>query len=111
ADMLCYVTPAEHLRLPNLEDVREGIVATKIAAHAGDIAKLPKERSRDDEMSKARQEIDWEKMFKLAIDGEKAKKMFNERRPDDLNSCSMCGKMCAMNTMNQILKGEDVSLA
>lgn len=80
ADMLCYVTPAEHLRLPNLEDVREGIVATKIAAHAGDIAKLPKERSRDDEMSKARQEIDWEKMFKLAIDGEKAKKMFNERR-------------------------------
>lgn len=74
ADMLCYVTPAEHLRLPNLEDVREGIVATKIAAHAGDIAKLPKERARDDEMSKARQEIDWEKMFKLAIDGEKAKK-------------------------------------
>ncbi|ECC3045257.1 TPA: phosphomethylpyrimidine synthase ThiC [Campylobacter jejuni] len=111
ADMLCYVTPAEHLRLPNLEDVGEGIVATKIAAHAGDIAKLPKERARDDEMSKARQEIDWEKMFKLAIDGEKAKKMFNERRPDDLNSCSMCGKMCAMNTMNQILKGEDVSLA
>ncbi|AJC94304.1 thiamine biosynthesis protein [Campylobacter volucris] len=110
ADMLCYVTPAEHLRLPNLEDVRDGIVATKIAAHAGDIAKLPKERKIDDEMSKARQEIDWEKMFKLAIDGEKAKKMFNERKPDELNSCSMCGKMCAMNTMNQILKGEDVSL-
>lgn len=110
ADILCYVTPAEHLRLPNLEDVRDGIVATKIAAHAGDIAKLPKERKIDDEMSKARQDIDWEKMFKLAIDGEKAKKMFNERKPDELNSCSMCGKMCAMNTMNQILKGEDVSL-
>ncbi|MBF7049727.1 phosphomethylpyrimidine synthase ThiC [Campylobacter volucris] len=110
ADILCYVTPAEHLRLPNLEDVRDGIVATKIAAHAGDIAKLPKERKIDDEMSKARQEIDWEKMFKLAIDGEKAKKMFNERKPDELNSCSMCGKMCAMNTMNKILKGEDVSL-
>ncbi|EHJ7677737.1 phosphomethylpyrimidine synthase ThiC [Campylobacter lari] len=110
ADMLCYVTPAEHLRLPNLEDVRDGIVATKIAAHAGDIAKLPKERKIDDEMSKARQDIDWEKMFKLAIDGEKAKKMFNERKPEELNSCSMCGKMCAMNTMNQILKGEDVSL-
>ncbi|EAI3912091.1 phosphomethylpyrimidine synthase ThiC [Campylobacter lari] len=110
ADMLCYVTPAEHLRLPNLEDVRDGIVATKIAAHAGDIAKLPKERKIDDEMSKARQEINWEKMFKLAIDGEKAKKMFNERKPEELNSCSMCGKMCAMNTMNQILKGEDVSL-
>ncbi|MBF7045117.1 phosphomethylpyrimidine synthase ThiC [Campylobacter volucris] len=110
ADILCYVTPAEHLRLPNLEDVRDGIVATKIAAHAGDIAKLPKERKIDDEMSKARQDIDWGKMFKLAIDGEKAKKMFNERKPDELNSCSMCGKMCAMNTMNQILKGEDVSL-
>ncbi|AJC92801.1 HMP-P synthase [Campylobacter subantarcticus LMG 24377] len=110
ADILCYVTPAEHLRLPNLEDVRDGIVATKIAAHAGDIAKLPKERKIDDVMSKARQDIDWEKMFKLAIDGEKAKRMFNERRPEELNSCSMCGKMCAMNTMNQILKGEDVSL-
>ncbi|WP_257933157.1 HMP-P synthase [Campylobacter lari] len=110
ADILCYVTPAEHLRLPNLEDVRDGIVATKIAAHAGDIAKLPKERKIDDEMSKARQDIDWEKMFKLAIDGEKAKKMFNERKPEEFNSCSMCGKMCAMNTMNKILKGEDVSL-
>ncbi|MCV3450394.1 phosphomethylpyrimidine synthase ThiC [Campylobacter lari] len=110
ADILCYVTPAEHLRLPNLEDVRDGIVATKIAAHAGDIAKLPKERKIDDVMSKARQDIDWEKMFKLAIDGEKAKKMFNERKPEELNSCSMCGKMCAMNTINKILKGEDVSL-
>ncbi|EDP6879402.1 phosphomethylpyrimidine synthase ThiC [Campylobacter lari] len=110
ADILCYVTPAEHLRLPNLEDVRDGIVATKIAAHAGDIAKLPKERKIDDEMSKARQDIDWEKMFKLTIDGEKAKKMFNERKPEELNSCSMCGKMCAMSTMNKILKGEDVSL-
>ncbi|MCV3418029.1 phosphomethylpyrimidine synthase ThiC [Campylobacter lari] len=110
ADILCYVTPAEHLRLPNLEDVRDGIVATKIAAHAGDIAKLPKERKIDDAMSKARQDIDWEKMFKLSIDGEKAKKMFNERKPEELNSCSMCGKMCAMNTMNKILKGEDVSL-
>ncbi|MBT0824467.1 phosphomethylpyrimidine synthase ThiC [Campylobacter lari] len=110
ADILCYVTPAEHLRLPNLEDVRDGIVATKIAAHAGDIAKLPKERKIDDAMSKARQDIDWEKMFKLVIDGEKAKKMFNERKPEELNSCSMCGKMCAMNTMNKILKGEDISL-
>lgn len=110
ADILCYVTPAEHLRLPNLADVRDGIVATKIAAHAGDIAKLPKERKIDDEMSKARQDIDWERMFKLAIDGEKAKQMFNERRPDDLNSCSMCGKMCAMNTMNLIMQEKDVNL-
>lgn len=110
ADILCYVTPAEHLRLPNLADVKDGIVATKIAAHAGDLAKLPKERKIDDEMSKARQEINWQKMFALAIDGEKAKQMFNERKPEELNSCSMCGKMCAMNTMNQILKGDEVSL-
>lgn len=81
ADILCYVTPAEHLRLPNLNDVRDGIVATKIAAHAGDLAKLPKERKRDDEMSKARQDIDWEKMFKLAIDGEKAKKCLTKDAP------------------------------
>lgn len=110
ADMLCYVTPAEHLRLPNLNDVRDGIVATKIAAHAGDIAKLPKEREIDDKMSKARQEINWGKMFGYAIDGKKARAMFNERKPEELNSCSMCGKMCAMNTMNTILKGEEVSL-
>lgn len=110
ADILCYVTPAEHLRLPNLADVKDGIVATKIAAHAGDLAKLLKERKIDDEMSKARQEINWQKMFALAIDGEKAKQMFNERKPEELNSCSMCGKMCAMNTMNQILKGDEVSL-
>ncbi|WP_276883054.1 phosphomethylpyrimidine synthase ThiC [Campylobacter cuniculorum] len=110
ADILCYVTPAEHLRLPNLDDVRAGIVATKIAAHAGDLAKLPKSREIDDKMSQARQDIDWEKMFAYAIDGEKAKKMFNERKPEELNSCSMCGKMCAMNTMNQILKGDEVSL-
>ena len=110
ADILCYVTPAEHLRLPNLDDVRAGIVATKIAAHAGDIAKLPKERARDDAMSRARQAVDWESMFKLAIDGQRAKQMFNERRPDDLNTCSMCGKMCAMNTMNKIIKDGEVSL-
>lgn len=110
ADMLCYVTPAEHLRLPNLNDVRDGIVATKIAAHAGDIAKLPKEREIDDKMSEARQEINWGKMFGYAIDGKKARAMFNERKPEELNSCSMCGKMCAMNTMNTILKGEEVSL-
>lgn len=109
ADILCYVTPAEHLRLPNLADVRDGIVATKIAAHAGDLVKLPKERKIDNAMSRARQDIDWQKMFALAIDGEKAKAMFNERKPEDLNSCSMCGKMCAMNTINQILKGAEVS--
>lgn len=110
-DILCYVTPAEHLRLPDLQDVRDGIVATRIAAHAGDLAKNVRgAQERDDAMSKARQDIDWAKMFALAIDGKKAKKMFNERKPEDLNSCSMCGKMCAMNTMNEVMKGKDVSL-
>lgn len=110
-DILCYVTPAEHLRLPDLQDVRDGIVATRIAAHAGDLAKNVKgAQERDNAMSKARQDIDWAKMFALALDGKKAKKMFNERKPEDLNSCSMCGKMCAMNTMNEVMKGKDVSL-
>ena len=96
ADFLCYVTPAEHLRLPDLNDVREGIIAAKIAAHAGDIAKgLPGAREIDNRMSDARRRLDWEEMFGL---------------PADQHSCSMCGKMCAMRTTNRILGGEDVTL-
>ncbi len=73
ADFLCYVTPAEHLRLPNLEDVREGIVATKIAAHAADIAKgVSGARDIDNKMSDARKRLDWDEMFSLAIDSEKS---------------------------------------
>lgn len=111
ADFLCYVTPAEHLRLPDLNDVREGIIAAKIAAHAGDIAKgLPGAREIDNRMSDARRRLDWEEMFGLALDGKKAREYFESALPADQHSCSMCGKMCAMRTTNRILGGEDVTL-
>jgi len=109
ADFLCYVTPAEHLRLPNLADVKEGIIATKIAAHAADIAKgIPNARDIDNKMSDARRRIDWEEMFSYAIDGEKAREYFESTPPTDKHTCSMCGKMCAMRTTNKILAGEKV---
>ena len=111
ADFLCYVTPAEHLRLPNLEDMKENIIASKIAAHAADIAKGVKgAREWDNEMSKARAEIDWEKMFDLAIDPEKARRYRAESKPHDEESCSMCGKMCSMRTMKKILNGEELAI-
>ena len=110
ANFLCYVTPAEHLRLPDLQDVREGIVASKIAAHAADIANgIPYAREQDNRMSEARQRIDWEGMFSCAIDPEKARNYFESRPPQERHTCSMCGKMCAMRTSNRILNGEDVT--
>ncbi|WP_461204745.1 phosphomethylpyrimidine synthase ThiC [Clostridium sp. DL1XJH146] len=111
ADFLCYVTPAEHLRLPDVEDMKEGIIASKIAAHAGDIAKkLPKARKVDNEMSHARQQLDWEKMYELAIDPDKAKRYRKDVKLEDEKTCSMCGKMCAVRSMNKILNGEDVNI-
>jgi phosphomethylpyrimidine synthase len=111
ADFLCYVTPSEHLRLPNLEDVKEGIVAAKIAAHAGDIAKnIPGARNWDNEMSKARQELNWERMFDLAIDPEKARRYRKESSPEHEDSCTMCGKMCSMRNMNKIMQGKDLNI-
>jgi phosphomethylpyrimidine synthase len=110
-DFLCYVTPAEHLRLPNLDDVKEGIIAVKIAAHAGDIAKnIPGARDIDNEMSLARQQLDWKKMFKLAIDPEKAIRYRKESTPEHEDSCTMCGKMCSMRNMNKIMEGKDVNI-
>ncbi|WP_024831307.1 phosphomethylpyrimidine synthase ThiC [Ruminiclostridium josui] len=109
ADFLCYVTPAEHLRLPDLSDVKEGIVASKIAAHAADIAKgIPNAREIDNKMSDARRRIDWEEMFSYAIDEDKARAYFESTPPADRHTCSMCGKMCAMRTTNKILAGEKV---
>lgn len=109
ADFLCYVTPAEHLRLPDLNDVKEGIIASKIAAHAADIAKgIPHAREIDNKMSDARRRIAWDEMFSLAIDKEKAEQYYESTPPADKHSCSMCGKMCAMHTSNQILEGKKV---
>ncbi len=111
ADFLCYVTPAEHLRLPNLDDVKEGIVATKIAAHAADIAKkIPGSRDWDNKMSKARQALDWETMFDLSIDPEKARRYRKESTPEHSDSCTMCGKMCSMRNTNKIMQGKDLNI-
>lgn len=109
ADFLCYVTPAEHLRLPDTNDVREGIIASKIAAHAADIAKkIPHARDLDNQMAEARHKLDWEKQFEIAVDGEKARAYFESVPPKDRHSCSMCGKMCAVRTTNMILDGKKV---
>ena len=109
ADFLCYVTPAEHLRLPDLNDVKDGIIASKIAAHAADIAKgIPHARDKDNEMAAARHKLDWEEMFKVAADPDKARAYFESVPPADRHSCSMCGKMCAVRTTNMILEGKEV---
>ncbi len=111
ADFLCYVTPAEHLRLPNLEDMKEGIVATKIAAHAGDIAKgIHGARDWDNKMSAARQQLDWDEMFSLALEPEKPKRYRAESTPEHADSCTMCGKMCSMRNMNKVMEGKNINI-
>lgn len=112
ADFLCYVTPAEHLRLPDCDDVKEGIIAAKIAAHAADIAKGVQGASDWDlKMSKARQNLDWEAMFSLAMDPEKARRYRASSQPEHEDSCTMCGKMCSMRNMNRIMAGEEVEIS
>lgn len=102
ADFLCYVTPAEHLTLPDSEDVREGVIASKIAAHAADIAKGKTEAiNLDEEISKARRAFDWEKLISLSLDPEKAKERRGEVS-EDYKKCTMCGEFCAM---RQTLEG------
>ena len=109
ANFLCYVTPAEHLRLPDENDVREGIVASKIAAHAADIALgLPGARDRDNAMAEARHKLDWPAQFALALDPEKAQRFYEQVPPTERHTCSMCGKMCAVRTANMILEGKKV---
>jgi len=103
ASMLCYVTPKEHLGLPNLEDVKQGLIAYKIAAHAADIARhRPGARDRDDALSRARYRFDWREQFRLSLDPETAQAMHDETLPEegfkDAAFCSMCGpKFCSMN--------------
>ncbi len=113
AAFLCYVTPAEHLALPNLDDVKQGIIASKIAAHAADIAKgIPGARDIDDKMADARRILDWDEQFKYALDPETAKKIRDDRAPEDDHSdtCSMCGKFCAVRSMNKALEGEYIDI-
>jgi len=105
ADFLCYVTPAEHLRLPDLDDMREGIIATRIAAQAADVANgLPQAIAWENKMAGARENLDWEKMFSLAMDEEKARKYRESSRPLDQEVCTMCGKMCALRKSRDRLK-------
>lgn len=112
ADFLCYVTPAEHLRLPNLNDMIEGIIASKIAAHAGDLAKgIPGAAEWDLKMSRARAALDWETMFKLAIYPEKPQAYRAASPPAEADTCTMCGKLCAVKNMNRILNGEGITLS
>ena len=113
AAFLCYVTPAEHLALPNVDDVKQGIVASKIAAHAADIAKgIPHARDIDDKMGDARRVLDWDAQFACAIDPETAKAIRDARLPEDDHSdtCSMCGKFCAVRSMNKALAGEYIDI-
>ncbi len=104
ADFLCYVTPAEHLSLPDKDDVREGVIAARIAAHAADLARGI-DRDIDDTFSKARESLDWKKMFSLCIDPDKAKRYRAKRAPiEDTRACSMCGKLCAIEIVNKYLQ-------
>lgn len=105
ADFLCYVTPAEHLRLPDADDVREGVMAARIAAHAADIARgYPGARSDDDRMAAARHDFDWEGQFSLAIDPARARRERGESLPSDEDVCSMCGHLCAVKTSRRALE-------
>lgn len=111
ASFLCYVTPAEHLALPDTDDVKQGIIASKIAAHAADIAKhIPHARDIDDKMAEARRSFDWEKQWECSIDPETAKKKRDDRKPENEDSCSMCGKFCAVRSMNKALNGEYIDI-
>jgi phosphomethylpyrimidine synthase len=111
ASLLCYVTPAEHLGLPNAQDVHDGVIAYRIAAHAADVARgLPGARDWDDAMSDARAKLDWKRQFELAIDGDTARKKYEESRvcsDDEDDFCSMCGKeFCAIRTTRRIAESE-----
>lgn len=108
ADFLCYVTPAEHLRLPDIQDVHEGIVASKIACHAADIVKkVPGAAQWDEEMSWARRRVDFKRMIPLAIDPEKAKAYRESSQPEEEQTCTMCGPKCPMKTLDSILNNRN----
>ncbi|MFH1983688.1 MAG: phosphomethylpyrimidine synthase ThiC [Pseudomonadota bacterium] len=105
AAFLCYVTPAEHLRLPDLDDMKEGIIAARIAAHAADVAKgLPGAADWDHAMSRARRDLDWPKMYDLAIDPEKARRYRESVAPSDETVCSMCGDLCAVKRSRRVFE-------
>ena len=101
ADFICYVTPAEHLALPTPEEVYEGVISSRIAAHVGDMIKLKKTREADLEMGHARRELDWERQFQVAMNPERARAIRAERMPADTDACTMCGDYCALKIVNR----------
>ncbi len=104
-DFLCYVTPAEHLRLPDLDDVREGVIATRIAAHSGDLVKgVRAAKVWNDQMSRYRKALDWEGMYAMAMDPDKARRYKEESEAAGSNVCSMCGSLCSINIDNAAIK-------
>lgn len=103
ADFLCMVSPSEHLALPTINDIKEGTIATKIAAHAADIVKSEGARNLDKKMAYARKELDWKREFEIAINGELAREMRNGRRSES-DACSMCGDLCAIRMANEYLR-------
>jgi 5-hydroxybenzimidazole synthase len=105
ADLICYITPAEHLALPNEDDVREGVRMSKIAVYIGDMVKLGK-KERDCEISKARRDLKWEDQFDLALYGDTARSIRDSRKPKKEQSCTMCGSFCAMDNVNKFFKDE-----
>lgn len=107
ADFLCYVTPAEHLRLPTVDDVREGVYTLRVAAHAADIAKgVPGARDWDDRVSRARKALEWDRVLEMSLDREKAKAYRDASRPADDELCTMCGEFCAVKKMTEVRKKE-----
>jgi phosphomethylpyrimidine synthase len=108
ADFLCYVTPAEHLRLPDVDDVREGVFALRVAAHAADIAKNVRgARDWDDRLSRARKALQWDRVMELSMDRQKARAFREQSSPSDEELCTMCGEFCAIKKMTDVRKGED----
>ena len=104
ADFLCYVTPSEHLCLPDKEDVKQGVIASRIAAHAADIARgYPGAREWDDRMSEARKNLDWKAMYELSIDPEHARRIRTENLPQEEDLCTMCGEFCALKKIGNVL--------
>ncbi|MFQ6107246.1 MAG: phosphomethylpyrimidine synthase ThiC [Thermoplasmata archaeon] len=103
ADFLCYVTPAEHLALPTVEDVKEGVVSSRIAAHAADVAR-GRNLEQDNDMARARKALDWEKMLGTAVDPEKARLYRKRRKPKDDEVCSMCGDVCAIKIASDFIR-------
>ena len=104
-DFLCYVTPAEHLRLPDIDDVRDGVIATRIAAHSGDLVKgVRGAKVWNDQMSRYRKALNWEGMYAMAMDPDKARRYKEESEASGSNVCSMCGSLCSINIDNAAIK-------